>query len=167
MSMNNKVLFTGRLGKDASEPRETGNGGSAINFSIAVSEKWTAENGEKKEHTEWISCAFFGKRAKALAPYLTKGSLVSVEGKWRTRKWTDKNGVERWSTECHVRDIELRGGGKRDGSSSATGGGGDDYQQNAPDNGYSTGGEDDIPFIRNEVTHRVCGELMIGRKRIV
>ena len=165
MSMNNKCLFTGRLGKDASEPRETGNGGSAINFSLAISEKWTAENGEKKEHTEWISCAFFGKRAKALAPYLTKGTLVSVEGKWRTRKRTDKNGVDRWTTECHVRDIELRGGGKRDGSSASTGSGGGDFESgSAGDSDQDFG---DIPFLRNETVHGVYGELLIGRTRII
>jgi len=139
MSLNNKCLFTGRLGKDA-ERRETGNGGSVVNFSIAVSEKWTADNGEKKEHTEWISCCFFGKRASALAKYLTKGTLVSVEGKQRTRKYQDKNGIDRWSTECHVRDIELRGGGKRNEGHSAP-------EQNSGSDDFGTYEDDgSIPF---------------------
>lgn len=142
MSGINKCLFVGYVGQNANE-RSTGSGESVLNFSIAIGEKWTDKNsGEKKERTEWINCVLFGKRAKALAQYITKGTLLGIEGKWQTRTW-EKDGIKRYSTECIVQDLQLLGGGngKRDRQ--------DDGQQAAgandgSDRSYDDGSE--IPF---------------------
>lgn len=151
MSGINKCLFVGYVGQNANE-RSTGSGESVLNFSIAIGEKWTDKNsGEKKERTEWIDCVLFGKRAKALAQYITKGTLLGIEGKWQTRTW-EKDGIKRYSTECIVQDLQLLGGGargeRREEVGGSTGGGGNDSQHdvgNAPDD------FGDIPFSSSAV----------------
>lgn len=157
MSGMNKCLFVGYVGQNANE-RSTGSGESVLNFSIAIGEKWTDKNsGEKKERTEWINCVLFGKRAKALAQYITKGTLLAIEGKWQTRTW-EKDGIKRYSTECLVQDLLLLGGGARgerrdDAGSASAGGGGDDYQHDAG------GDADSIPFGSSGVSSK---ETVIG-----
>jgi single-strand DNA-binding protein len=103
----NKVILIGHLGADP-EVRYLPNGDAACNFRMATNTRWTdKESKEKREHTEWHSCSLFGKRAEAFAQYVKKGHRVCVEGEMRTRKWTDKNNVERYTTEVRVRDFEF------------------------------------------------------------
>lgn len=103
----NKVMLIGHLGRDP-EMRYMPNGDPVANFSVATSERWTdKQSGEKKERTEWARCNIFGKRAEAFCQYVKKGHRVYVEGKMQTRKYTDKSGVERYTTEIVVRDFEF------------------------------------------------------------
>lgn len=97
MSGVNKVILVGRLGRDP-EMRSTPQGNHACNLSIATSETWL-KDGKKEEKTEWHRVIFWGKNAENASKYLNKGSMVYVEGKLQTRKWRDKEGIERFTTE--------------------------------------------------------------------
>ena len=98
MASINKVILIGRLGRDP-EIRYTPNGDAVANFSIATSENWKDKNtGEKKEKTEWHRLVAFRRRAEIIGEYLTKGSLIYIEGKLQTREWDDKEGVKRYTT---------------------------------------------------------------------
>lgn len=102
MSGINKVIILGRVGQDP-EIRYAANGSAIANISVATSEKWKDKNtGEQKEETEWHRVVLFGKLAEIAGEYLRKGSQVYFEGKNKTRKWTDQQGVERYSTEIVV-----------------------------------------------------------------
>lgn len=108
--MLNKIQFIGHLGRDP-EVRYTQSGLAVCNFSVASSEKWKDKHtGEKMEETEWLRCSAFDRLAEICGEYLKKGSLVYVEGKLKTRKYTDKDGIERYSTECAVREMKMLGG---------------------------------------------------------
>lgn len=99
MASVNKVILIGNLGKDP-ETRYSASGDAICNFSIATTENWKdKQSGEKKEATEWHRLSYFGKLAEICGQYLKKGSQVYVEGSLRTRKWTDKDGQERYTTE--------------------------------------------------------------------
>ncbi|MBY9062316.1 single-stranded DNA-binding protein [Sphingomonas yunnanensis] len=100
MSSVNKVILVGNLGRDP-ESRSFQNGGSVVNFSIATGERWKDRNtGEQKERTEWHSIVVLNEGLQKVASqYLRKGSKVYIEGQLRTRKWTDRQNVERYSTE--------------------------------------------------------------------
>lgn len=98
MASVNKVILLGNLGRDP-ETRYTTGGDAVTNLRIATSEQWKDKNGEKQEKTEWHRVAFFGKLAEIAGEYLKKGSQVYVEGRLQTRKWTDKDGQERYTTE--------------------------------------------------------------------
>ena len=99
MSGINKVTIVGNLGNDP-ETKEFSNGGMSVKFSVATSESWTDKNtGEKREVTEWHNIDVQNNLAKVAKQYLKKGSKVYLEGKLRTRKWTDKSGVERYTTD--------------------------------------------------------------------
>lgn len=118
MASVNKWIGIGHLGRDP-EVRYTAGGYAVANFSIACSESWKDKNtGEKKESTEWVRISFFGKLAEIAGQYLKKGSQVYVEGSIRTRKWTDKEGQERYTTE--IRGDEMRMLGKQDRSEPST-----------------------------------------------
>lgn len=104
----NKAIIIGNLGKDP-EHRSTTSGLSVCNFSIATTEKWKDESGEKKEKTEWHNVSVFGKLADVCSKYLTKGSKVCIEGKIQTRQWEDKNGVKRYTTEIIADHLEMLG----------------------------------------------------------
>lgn len=107
--MLNKVQVIGRLGKEP-ETKQLQNG-SVCNFSVATSEKWLDKaSGERKEKTEWHNITVYGKLAEICSQYLTKGSLVFVEGKLQTRKWQDQNGADRYTTEILARDMKMLGG---------------------------------------------------------
>ena len=108
MASLNKALIIGNLGADPAV-RYAPSGDAVANFSIATSERYTDKAGEKKETTEWHKCVAFGKRAETLAEYAKKGSQLYVEGKIQTRKWTDKEGVERYSTEIVVENFQFLG----------------------------------------------------------
>lgn len=107
--MLNKVQFIGHLGRDPEE-RFLADGKAVSNFPVASGEKYTDRNGEKQETTEWLRCTAFDRLAEICNEYLAKGSLVYVEGKLKTRKYTDKDGIERYSTECVVREMKMLGG---------------------------------------------------------
>jgi single-strand DNA-binding protein len=129
MSGINKVILIGNLGKDP-ETRYMPSGKAATNFSVATSERFKdRETGEPQERTEWHRVATFDRLAEIAAEYLKKGSKVYIEGKLRTRKWTDKEGKDRYSTEIiadQMQMLDSRGGGAM--GAGASGAGGDDSQ---------------------------------------
>jgi len=107
----NKVILVATLGNDP-EIRYTQNGGAVANFTAATNEKWTdKQTGEQHENTEWHRLSAFGRTAEIIGEYLSKGSQVYVEGKLQTRKWQDSNGVDRYTTEILVRELQMLGGG--------------------------------------------------------
>lgn len=109
MSSLNKVMLIGRLGKDP-ETRYMPSGDAICNFSIATSEVWKDKNtGEKKESTEWHNIVAFNKLAEIAKTYLRKGSLVFVEGKIKTEKWTDQNNVQRYTTKIQISELKMLG----------------------------------------------------------
>ena len=135
----NKVILIGNLGRDP-EVRSFPNGGKVCNLRIATSESWRDRNtGERKDRTEWHSVAIFNENlAKVAEQYLKKGSTVYIEGQLQTRKWTDKDGVEKYSTEVVLQGFNStltmiggRPGGGGD-SPSSFGGGGDEFGQSSP-----------------------------------
>ena len=106
----NKVILVGNLGADP-ETRYMPSGSAVTNVRIATTESWKDRNtGEQQERTEWHSVAFFGRLAEIAAEYLRKGSQVYVEGKLRTRKWQDREGKDRWSTEVVANEMQMLGG---------------------------------------------------------
>jgi single-strand DNA-binding protein len=110
MASLNKVILIGHLGKDP-ESRYLNDGGAVTNFSIATTETWKDKNsGEKKEATEWHRINAFGKLAEICGKYLKKGQLVYLEGKITTRKWQDKEGNDRYSTEIRAEQMTMLGG---------------------------------------------------------
>src|SRR5258706_6542802 len=108
MASVNKVILIGNLGADP-ETRYLPSGDAVTNIRIATSEKWKDKGGEMKEHTDWHRIAFFGKTAEIAGEYLKKGSPVYVEGRIRTRKWTDKEGQDKYSTEIVADRMQLLG----------------------------------------------------------
>ena len=113
MASVNKVILVGNLGRDP-ETRYLPDGGAVANISIATTDTWKDKGGEKQERTEWHRVAFFGKLAEIAGEYLKKGSQVYVEGSLRTRKWQDKEGQERQTTEIIADRMQMlgsRGGG--------------------------------------------------------
>ena len=108
--MLNKVTFIGHLGRDP-ETRYMTSGVAVSSFSVASTEKWKDKStGEQKEETEWLRCSAFDKLAEIVGQYLKKGSLVYVEGALKTRKYTDSDGIEKFSTECRVTTMKMLGG---------------------------------------------------------
>ena len=113
MASVNKVILIGNLGKDP-ETRYLPSGDAVANFSIATTEKFKDKSGAQQEHTEWHRISFFGRQAEIAGEYLKKGSPVYIEGRIRTRKWQDKEGQERFTTEIVGDRMQLlgsRGGG--------------------------------------------------------
>lgn len=143
MATVNKAILVGHLGRDP-ETRHMPNGDAVCTVSVATSETWKDKaTGEKKEATEWHRVLFFGRLAEIADQYLRKGSAIYVEGSLRTRKWTDKSGVERYTTEIRADTMKMLGGKGDDESHHPE-------QKNQPkaanpksDNGFA---EDDIPF---------------------
>jgi single-strand DNA-binding protein len=149
----NKVILVGNIGKDP-ETRYMPNGKAVTNFSIATSESWTDRtSGDKQERTEWHNVVLFEKLAEIAAEYLRKGSQVYVEGSLRTRKWQDKEGKDRYTTEIVGRDMQMLGGrGGAGGGSSEQGGSSGGTSRQAPERsapppaGDDGEFDDDIPF---------------------
>jgi single-strand DNA-binding protein len=104
--MLNKVQLIGYLGKDP-EVRFLPDGTQVANVSLATTEKWRDKNGDKQERTEWHRCGLFGKLAEIAGEWLKKGSLVYFEGRLATRKWTDKDGNDRYTTEIRVDVLKM------------------------------------------------------------
>jgi single-strand DNA-binding protein len=108
--MLNKAQIIGNLGRDP-EVRYLPSGDAVANISVATTEKWKDKaSGEMKEHTEWHRISFFGKQAEIAGQYLKKGSTVYVEGKIQTRKYTDKDGAEKFATEIKGEVLKMIGG---------------------------------------------------------
>ena len=154
MASVNKVILIGNLGRDP-ETRYMPDGGAITNISVATTDVWKDKAGEKQEKTEWHRVAFFGKLAEIAGEYLKKGSQVYVEGRLQTRKWQDKDGNDKYTTEIVADRMQMLG------SRQGMGGGGADRE--APDRDAApakgagkpaakAGGgkfddfEDDIPF---------------------
>ncbi len=144
----NKVILVGNLGQDP-ETRYMPSGGAVTNLRIATSETWKdKQTGEQQERTEWHSVAMFNRLAEIAAEYLRKGSQVYIEGKLRTRKWQDKEGRDRYTTEVIADEMQMLGG--RGGAGSPmSGGGGQQRSQSAPASQPAAAVsdfDDDIPF---------------------
>ena len=109
MASINKVILVGRCGQDP-EVRYLPSGETVANITVATSESWKdKQTGEKKELTEWSRISFFGKLAEIAGQYLKKGSQVYIEGRLRTRKYTDREGVERYATEIIADTMQMLG----------------------------------------------------------
>lgn len=107
MASVNKVILIGHLGKDP-ETRYMPNGDQVANITVATSEQWTDKaTNEKKEATEWHRVVFFRRLAEIAGQYLKKGSQVYLEGKLKTRKWQDKEGQDRYTTEIHADSLKM------------------------------------------------------------
>jgi single-strand DNA-binding protein len=109
MASVNKVILVGNLGRDP-EMRYMPSGEAIANFSIATTDNWKDKNGQKQERTEWHRISMFGKLAEIAGEYLKKGSSVYVEGRLQTRKWQDKEGNERQTTEVVADRMQMLGG---------------------------------------------------------
>jgi len=120
MASVNKVILIGNLGRDP-ETRYTTGGDAVTNLRIATTETWKDKSGEKQEKTEWHTVVLFGRQAEIAGEYLKKGRPVYIEGRLQTRKYTDKEGVEKYSTEIVGDRMQLLGGREGGGG----GGGGD------------------------------------------
>ena len=128
----NKVILVGNLGADP-EMRHTGGGTAICSFNLATTESWTdKQSGEKQERTEWHRVKIFGRLAEIAGEYLKKGRQVYIEGSLRTDKYTDKQGIERYSTDIIASEMQMLGGGGEGGA----GGGG--FQRERP---QSSGGQ--------------------------
>lgn len=155
----NKVIIVGTLGNDP-EVKYSASGSAIVNISVATSEQWKdKQTGEKKEQTEWHRVVIFGKLAEVAGEYLRKGSQVYIEGQLRTRKWTDSNGVDKYTTEIVIQQmggVMQMLGGKRDDSGQQPrqqSGQQPQRQQQLPKQQSQQGGneppmdfDDDIPF---------------------
>ena len=152
MASVNKVILVGNLGKDP-ETRYMSNGEAVTNITLATTDTWKDKNGEKQEKTEWHRVTFYRKLAEIAGEYLKKGRPVYVEGRLETRKWTDKSGADRYTTEIIANEMKMLG--SRSGSGSFDG---PDSNENAssssssnkPSAAKNNGGfddmDDDIPF---------------------
>jgi single-strand DNA-binding protein len=145
----NKVILVGHLGADP-ETRYMPSGSAVTNLRVATSESWKdKDSGEQQERTEWHTVAMFGRLAEIAAEYLRKGSQVYIEGRLRTRKWQDRDGHDRWTTEIVAGEMQMLGGrpgsgaparGSEQGSSSGP-------PQGGPPQGPPSGEfDDEIPF---------------------
>ena len=157
MASVNKWIGIGNLGADP-EIRYAPSGDAICNIRVACTESWRDKaTGERKEATEWVRIAFFGKLAEIAGQYLKKGSQVYVEGSLRTRKWQDKDGKDQYTTEIRANEMKMLGS-RQDGESAPR-------QQSAPQQprmqqakpqqsggaqgGFGDFGDDDIPFLRH------------------
>lgn len=156
MASVNKVILVGNLGKDP-ETRYMSSGDAVCNITIATSESWKDKNsGEKREVTEWHKIVFYRKLAEIAGQYLRKGSSVYVEGRIRTRKWQDKDGNDRYTTEIEATEMQMLGSRQSGGQSDQGGyqspppprpaGGTSGQQQRQPQRQAYDDLGDDIPF---------------------
>ena len=104
----NKVILVGHIGKDP-EVRYMPSGEAIANASLATTEKWKGKDGEKQEKTEWHRISFFGKLAEIVSEYVKKGSLIYIEGRLQTRKWQDKEGNDKYTTEIVADRMQMLG----------------------------------------------------------
>ncbi len=150
----NKVILIGNLGKDP-EIRYTQNGTAVVNFSLATTDSWT-KDGEANERTEWHNIVAWARLAEICNQYLQKGKQVYIEGRIQTRKWEDRDGNTRYTTEVVAQNMQMLGGrgdgdfggGGGGGGGGSGGGGGGDDPSGGPSPGPGDAGvtDDDIPF---------------------
>lgn len=155
MASLNKVILIGNLGKDP-ETRYAPSGDCICNITVATSETWKDKaSGEKKESVEWHRVVFFGKVAEIVSQYLRKGSQIYVEGRLQTRKWQDKDGQDRYTTEIRGDEMKMLGSRQDSGEGKPYNTGTENaartQQQSRPQPQQSSGGgfgdfDDDIPF---------------------
>jgi len=148
----NKVILLGAVGQDP-EVRYMTNGNAACNFSMATSDKWKDKEGVWQESTEWHRVVSFGKLAEIIGQYVKKGSKLYIEGKIQTRKWTDKNGHDKYTTEVVASQMQFLDSKSGSEASGGSGGGNpppdrstgaDDFDGGPA--GSSSNFDDDIPF---------------------
>jgi single-strand DNA-binding protein len=147
----NKVILIGNLGQDP-DTRYMPSGKAVTNIRIATSESWKdKQTGDQQERTEWHSVVMYDKLGEIAAEYLRKGSQVYIEGKLRTRKWQDKEGKDRYTTEIIADQMQMLGG--RGGAGGGAGGGGESRssrpapsEERASAPASDEGFDDDIPF---------------------
>lgn len=171
MASVNKVILVGNLGADP-ETRYTQGGDAICNIRLATTDSYKDKNsGEKKEITEWHRVVFYRKLAEIAGQYLKKGSQVYLEGKIKTRKWQDKDGQDRYTTEIEATEMQMLGGRGQGGDSAGApaprqqgNGGGGPARRPAPSGGaYSF--EDDIPFASCAIEDDVIGRKLNRRIR--
>ncbi|MBA3580937.1 MAG: single-stranded DNA-binding protein [Gammaproteobacteria bacterium] len=145
----NKVILVGHLGADP-EIRYMPSGAAVANLSLATTESWKDKNsGEKQERTEWHRIVLFARLAEIAGEYLKKGAQVYIEGRLQTRKWQDKSGQDRYTTEIVGGDMQMLGGGSGGGRSASydntANNSGDNYSEKPPMRSADDF-DDDIPF---------------------
>src|SRR5690349_11717208 len=150
MGSVNKVILVGNLGRDA-ELRYTPGGAAVATLNLATTEVFKDREGQKKEDTQWHRVILWGKTAETLQDYLTKGKQIYVEGKLQTRKWKDKDGNDKYTTEVRGDRVVLLsggGGGRSEGARAESGSrsGGDEFSHGEPAGGSVELTDDDIPF---------------------
>lgn len=160
MASVNKAIIIGNLGRDP-EVRYLPDGGAITNISVATTESWKDKEGTKQEKTEWHRIVFFGKLAEIAGEYLKKGSQLYVEGRIATRKWQDKEGNDKYTTEIVGEKLQMLGsrgpgGAREEGAPASEGTSAKDYEkarggasrpaQAKPKKGAFDDFEDDIPF---------------------
>jgi single-strand DNA-binding protein len=152
MGSVNKVILVGNLGRDA-ELRYTPGGAAVATLNLATTEVFKDREGQKKEDTQWHRVILWGKTAETLQDYLTKGKQIYVEGKLQTRKWKDKDGNDKYTTEVRGdRVVLLSGGGRGDGGGGGARAGGGSSSSSSDEFGHAEPGgsveltDDDIPF---------------------
>lgn len=135
MASVNSCTFIGNIGKI--DTRFLSSGDAVTNFSLACSESWKDKNGEKIERTEWVSCVAYKKLAEIMEKYCQKGMQIYIHGRQETKKYTDKNGVEKYLTQIIVNDMKMLGKAQNDSQQK---------QQSKPTGTGFESMEDDIPF---------------------
>lgn len=146
MASLNKVMLIGKLGKDP-EVRYTAGGTAVASFSLATTEKFKGKTGEWEEKTEWHNITLWGRQAEIAGEYLAKGRSVYIEGRLQTRKWQDKEGKDRYTTEIVGEKMQMLGG-KGDGGGSGGSGGG---ERSARGNSHVDAGSYDDPSFDDEI----------------
>lgn len=136
MASVNKVILVGRLGKDI-DLRQTGAGSSIANMTLATDRRYKDSQGNQQTETEWHSVVFFGKQAEVASQYLHKGSSVYIEGRLHTRKYTDKQGIERYATDIIGETLQFLDSKKSTGESNVRS---TNLRKPAPAN------DEDVPF---------------------
>jgi single-strand DNA-binding protein len=144
MASVNKVILVGNLGRDP-EMRYLPSGEAVVNLSVATTDKFKDKSGAMQEATEWHRVSFFGRTAEVCGQYLKKGSQIYVEGSLRTRKYTDKDGVEKYATEIRGDRMQMLGGRAGGGMADMDDGG---YNQAPPARSPSPGGQRSAPAAR-------------------
>jgi len=161
MASVNKIILVGNLGRDP-EMRYLPSGEAVANLAIATADKFKNKAGEMVEQTEWHRVSFFGRTAEVCSEYLKKGAQVYIEGSIRTRKYTDKDGVEKYATEIRGDRMQMLGGKQSEGGNQ---GGNQPARQPAQPTGGASGWDSldsDIPFATASLAHDVIWKKLRG-----
>ena len=143
--MVNKAIIIGNLGRDP-EVRFTPSGRAVAKFSVATTEKWTDQQGQKQEKTEWHNIVVWGKQAETCGQYLSKGRQVYVEGRLQTRNWEDQQGQKRYTTEIVANTVQFLGAGAAAGTNAGAGATSADVQAQDFGPEPSFDASEEIPF---------------------